>query len=328
MKAKRSPFALFAAGTLVYSILVILWGAYVRATGSGAGCGEHWPLCNGTILQRSPRLETLIELSHRLSSGFSLVLVVGLVVWAFRAFPKGHAVRQGAVLSLVLLLVEAALGAGLVLLKLVAKDASALRAVSVGLHLANTFLLLMALTYVAWSALLGTGERFRIRAERRRTALIGAGLVLLATVGISGAIVALGDTLFPAATLAEGLREDLSPTAHFLVRLRFVHPVLAVSTALLLWYAAVDIQGRDARPVTAKLSRLLIALVVTQISLGVLNMGLLAPVWLQLVHLGVADLTWVTLVTLGLYTLPLPGRDGGVLAASPSSATSRAMNAR
>ena len=55
----------FAWGLLAYNVAVILWGAVVRATSSGAGCGDHWPLCNGVVLQSNPRLATLIELAHR-----------------------------------------------------------------------------------------------------------------------------------------------------------------------------------------------------------------------------------------------------------------------
>ncbi len=47
-------FSRYAWGVLLWNVLVALWGAYVRATGSGAGCGSHWPTCNGEILPRAP----------------------------------------------------------------------------------------------------------------------------------------------------------------------------------------------------------------------------------------------------------------------------------
>ncbi|HET9221390.1 MAG TPA: COX15/CtaA family protein, partial [Roseiflexaceae bacterium] len=128
---KLNRFALFAWAVLGYNLLVILWGAYVRATGSGAGCGDHWPLCNGEVIPRSPGAEMLVEFTHRASSGIALLLVVGLLVWAMRAYPKGHSVRQGAKLSMLLIIVEALVGAGLVLFKLVAGDDSLYRVVAI-----------------------------------------------------------------------------------------------------------------------------------------------------------------------------------------------------
>ncbi len=117
-------FARFAWGVLAYDLAVVAWGAYVRATGSGAGCGRHWPLCNGELVPRSPRTQTLVELSHRVSSGVALVLTVALLVWAWRAFPRGHLARKGAATATVLMLMEAGIGAALVLFELVAHDAS------------------------------------------------------------------------------------------------------------------------------------------------------------------------------------------------------------
>src|ERR671912_761132 len=93
--------ARFAWGVLSYNVAVIAWGAYVRATGSGAGCGEHWPLCNGTVIPRAPEIATIVEFSHRLTSGLALLAVVGLVAWTFRTRPRGDQSRTGAVLSLV-----------------------------------------------------------------------------------------------------------------------------------------------------------------------------------------------------------------------------------
>ncbi|HVR96418.1 MAG TPA: COX15/CtaA family protein, partial [Thermoanaerobaculia bacterium] len=139
-------FARYAWATLAYNVAVILWGAAVRATGSGAGCGSHWPLCNGEVLPRSPGVQTIIEFSHRVTSGLALLLVVGLVVFAFRARPRGDAARGAAVLSLLFILSEAAVGAGLVLFEMVAHNQSMARALWMAAHLINTFFLLGVLT--------------------------------------------------------------------------------------------------------------------------------------------------------------------------------------
>src|SRR5204862_3551323 len=92
-------FVRYAWAVVAYNVAVVLWGAFVRATGSGAGCGNHWPLCNGAIAPQSPTLATIIEFTHRATSGVDLVLVAILAWWAFRAFPRGHPARRGAALS-------------------------------------------------------------------------------------------------------------------------------------------------------------------------------------------------------------------------------------
>ena len=134
----------YAWGVLAYNIAVIVWGAAVRATGSGAGCGDRWPLCGG-----SPTLARIIEFAHRASSGVALLAVIGLLIWTFRALPRRHLARSASVAALVLTLNEALLGALLVLLGKVAHDQSASRAVYLGLHLTNTLLLLGALALTA-----------------------------------------------------------------------------------------------------------------------------------------------------------------------------------
>ena len=150
MKLKR--FAKYAWFVLIFNLGVILWGAYVRATGSGAGCGSHWPLCNGEVIPRSDQIETLVEFTHRLSSGVAFLLVAGMLVWAWRIYPKGHRVRRGAIFSMFFMITEALVGAGLVLFELVAEDTSTARALSISVHLVNTFVLLACITLTAWWA--------------------------------------------------------------------------------------------------------------------------------------------------------------------------------
>ena len=158
---KLNRFAKYAWGVLAFNMFVILWGAFVRASGSGAGCGSHWPLCNGVVIPPLPQLETIIEFTHRITSGVSLLLVVGLLVWAFRAYPRGHSVRLGAVLSMIFIVTEALIGAVLVLFSWVAKNESTGRVISVALHQTNTFLLLALLTLTAWWASGGTPMRLK-----------------------------------------------------------------------------------------------------------------------------------------------------------------------
>ena len=141
-------FARYAWFVLGYNLLVIVWGAYVRASGSGAGCGNHWPLCKGEVIPRAAALETLVEVTHRLTSGLALIFVIGLVFWAFRRFPRGHHVRRASIVSLIFILTEALIGAGLVLFEYVAANASHARAFWMSGHLINTFLLLGSLALV------------------------------------------------------------------------------------------------------------------------------------------------------------------------------------
>lgn len=294
MQTRR--FSIYTWGVLAYNVGVILWGAFVRATGSGAGCGSHWPLCDGVVVPRSLRLETLIEFSHRASSGLALVLVAVLFLWAWRVYPKGHPIRRGAAFSMLFIFAEALVGAGLVLFELVADNAAVTRVVSIAVHLVNTFLLLAALTLTAhWAS---GGPPVRLRGQGTRLWALGVGLLGVLLLGMTGAVTALGDTLFPAESLMAGLRQDLDPTANFMIQLRVVHPVLAVAVVfyLALITGLPDVTG--SRPDARGFARALTALLVVQLIAGVVNVLLLAPIWMQLLHLLLSDLGWIALVLL------------------------------
>lgn len=285
-------FAKFAWGLLAYNLAVVLWGAFVRASGSGAGCGSHWPLCNGQVIPRPERIETIIELTHRASSGIDGVLVLGMLAWAFRAWPKGSPVRTGAVLSTVLIVTEGLIGAGLVLFEMVADNQSTARAWWMAAHLANTFLLLAALALTAWWA--SGGARVRLRGQGAAGWLLWAAIAATLVVGITGAVTALGDTLFPKTSLGLGL----SGTRHFLERLRIVHPVVAVATALYVFAAVRGVRRLRPGAATRRLAAAVSTLFAVQLGAGALNVVLLAPTWMQLVHLLLADLAWLALVLL------------------------------
>lgn len=291
---KLSLFAKYAWGVLIYNLGVILWGAYVRATGSGAGCGNHWPLCNGEVIPRTRQVETIIEFTHRLSSGLALLLVVGAVIWVFRFYAQKHPVRLGAGLSLLFMITEALLGAGLVLFKLVAADTSTARAWVVALHLANTFLLLAALTLMAWWA--SGGKPVRLKERNGMTLALAIAFLAMLVLGASGAITALGDTLFPAMSLAEGLQQEFSPTAHFLVRLRLYHPLIAIAGGAYTVVVIGVVNTRRPDLMTRWFGRIFTGLYFVQLAAGALNVVLLAPLWMQMLHLLLADLLWIVLV--------------------------------
>jgi len=293
---KLDRFARYTWGVLAYNLVVILWGAFVRATGSGAGCGSHWPLCNGEVVPREATVETVIEFTHRATSGVALLAVIGLFLWARRAYPPGSIVRVGARLSLVFIVIEALLGAGLVLFELVADDASSLRAFSMVAHLVNTFILLAVLTLTAWWA--SGAPAPRVRANLPEARLLGVGFLVLLLVGATGAIAALGDTLFPSSSLGEGFRDSFSRDSHPLIQLRKYHPLIAILGGLIV----VGIARRAARIGEPGVVRTLAAgvtgLYLVQLLIGIVNLTLLAPVSLQLVHLLFADFVWIAFVLL------------------------------
>jgi heme a synthase len=288
---------------LAYNIAVILWGAYVRATGSGAGCGSHWPLCNGEVLLRSPDAAMVIEFSHRLTSGLALLAVVALFVWIRRLCPRDHPARLGSALSVVFMLTEAAVGAGLVLFQLVADNATLARAMFMAVHLLNTFILLGCMSLTAWW--LSGGQPLTIRGRLATALAIAAGCATLLLISTSGAVAALGDTLFPSGSLSGGLAADLSTSSHILIRLRVLHPAIAIIGAGALLIFAPRLAPNGERT-PRRLARIMSSFIFVQMALGLLNVVLLAPIWLQLLHLFVADGIWIAFVLLGATALGEP----------------------
>ncbi len=297
---KPSRFAWYAWGVLGFNLIVILWGAYVRASGSGAGCGSHWPLCDGELIPRSPSVETIVEFSHRATSGLALLMVVLLVVWAFKRFERGHQARIGAALSMFFMLTEALIGAGLVLFEYVADNQSMARAFWMSGHLVNTFLLVAMLTLTAWAGTMN--GRIGLRRQGSLIGWLFAAAVTMLVLGVSGAVTALGATLFPVTSLAEGLRQDLSPSAHVLIRLRFFHPFIAIGVSTFILIAASRVRRRPGKW-TGRFAVSLVALIVVQLGLGTVNLLLHAPVGLQILHLLLSDLIWIALVLLALSSL-------------------------
>ncbi len=325
----QRAFSRYAWGILAYLFLVILFGAWVRISGSGAGCGDHWPTCHGEIVPRSPMVETIIEYTHRLTSGILGPMAIAMVIWAFRGAGKRKLVKRCATATLLLIFVEALIGAGLVLGELVADDDSVARAWAVALHLSNTLLLTAAAAMTAWFGAGRVMPSLSAAFPARRSLIVGiVGIVL---VSATGAVTALGDTLFPVRP-SEGMgllaqvRAELDPGAHFLVQLRLVHPVLAcVVAGALLWVARAigrwlehlldTASADDARRKLVRdgdvpraavlreallLGRGLSGLIVVQLVAGAVNIALGAPAWMQLTHLLLAQGVWLTAVLLYL----------------------------
>ncbi|HEX7157465.1 MAG TPA: COX15/CtaA family protein [Edaphobacter sp.] len=281
----------FAWGVVGFNILVILWGAVVRATGSGAGCGDRWPLCNGDFFPHHPRVATVIEFAHRSMTGVLTTLVLALAVWTFYATKRGSRARRAVLASLFFLVTEALLGAVLVLGGYVERNISTARIAMQSVHFTNTMMLLAALGLTAWWLTDSSSNPDSLRGNNR-TLVWPAWIAVLSTiiVGATGAVAALADTLFPSPSLGAALAADFATNSPLLVRMRWVHPAAAaVGLICVLWLVM---------RVRTPLSRIVAGLLGLQFVLGVADIFLLAPTWMQVLHLLGADLYWVALVAL------------------------------
>lgn len=304
MKIQLSNYSKFAFGVLAYTIFVILFGAFVRATGSGAGCGAHWPLCNGVIIPRPERIETVIEFTHRVTSGLTIPFMIGLFIWTWRLYPQRSPMRVSSAMAMFFIITESLVGAGLVLFELVAHNDSIARAFWMMAHLINTFLLLGSITITAWWAASGVPEKHRLRGLTGILLVVGAAGILI--LGASGAVTALGDTLFPSETLAEGLAQDFLPTAHWLERMRIFHPGIAISVGVYLFLVTTWVRKSVNEPRIEAATNTLYLLYVLQIFIGIFNVGLLAPVWIQIIHLLVSNLIWIVFLVMSALVFRAP----------------------
>ena len=316
--AKRVTFERLAWGVLAYTVAVVLFGAVVRITGSGAGCGQHWPTCQGEIVHLPRTISTTIELSHRLTSGLSLVFVVALAGVAFSRFPSGHLVRRFMLAAVGFMIVESLVGAALVLLRLVGENGSAARAAVMSVHLVNTCLLTGSVALAAWSANHTPPNRWLPRCGLDWSLV--ASLVAALGVSVTGAVTALGDTLYPVQT-SHGIREriaaDQGTAATLIERLRAVHPLVALASAALFVIVAWRTAEIRPRPQVERGSRFVVGLVFTQVAAGVLNIVLSAPGWMQVLHLAIAQALWLSLVV--FYATAMAGRlDGSEPAQAPA----------
>ena len=300
-QAVRDPkkrFARFARAVVLYTLGVILFGAGVRITYSGAGCGQHWPTCNGEVLHLPKSVATAIELTHRLTSGLSLVAVLVLLIGAFRLYPRGHVVRSSAVFSFVMIVIEALIGMVIVLMRWVVQDASFGRIFALPLHLVSTALLTGALTWCAYYASFPRVTPSALpRAARSLLILAAAGVLL---VSATGAVTALGDTVFPvrASGFAARLQEDQGLNAHILQRMRSIHPFVAVLVAAFVAYVAMLLPSYRSNRHVRRASAALAVSIALQLCAGVVNIWLSAPGPLQVVHLLLANLVWIALISL------------------------------
>jgi len=312
MMQSRKIFARYAWALLAYNLLVILWGAVVSSTGSGAGCGEHWPDCNGQIIPLNASLQTLIEFSHRLTSGLDGLLVIALVVWAWRAFPPKHRVRGAAAASFIFVLLEGLIGALLVRQGWTALDTSVERILMQPLHLINTLFLLAALTFTAWWA--AGGAAVQLHGQGSRLWLFGFGLLGVLLIGGSGALISLGDFL------AFSLSAQYDALVAWLVGLRLWHPLIAIGVGAYLLWLAFSVAPMTPNSVSQRLAHITAGLVLAQWAVGFINVWLRVPLWTQITHLLLADLIWIALLLWTASALAQPEAQSAAASSQPRGA--------
>ncbi len=299
-ETKLDRFAKYAWFVLIFNILVILWGVFLRASKSGDGCGQHWLTCHGEVIPSAPELKTIIEFSHRVTSSLAGILLIILLVWAFRRWraqkgPQNWLTLKASIGSFLFVVIEGLLGAGLVLTGNTAENLTPERPLWMAGHLINTFILLAFLTLTARYA--GGGRRMDLRIPPKYLAALVIGVLAVFLVGVTGSIAALSHMIFPSGTLAEGMAQDFSPTSHLLLRLRLLHPITAILTSVFLifltgWLAKERKDDKD----VSRWSNILSILVLAQIAFGSATLLMRAPIIMQLGHLLLADLIWISYV--------------------------------
>lgn len=296
---KLSGFAKFAWFALAYNIVVILWGVFLRASYSGDGCGQHWITCHGEAIPSAPELKTLIEFSHRVTTAVAGLIVLILAGWSLKRTERGDRVRMFALLSLFFILVEGAIGGGLVLTGNTAANWTPTRPYWTAGHLINTFILIGLLALTAWAAS-NRGWRMR-KVSAVEIAVVAVGLFAIIFVGVTGSMASLAHMLFPSESIAEGIAKDFDPNSHWLLRLRIMHPISSIIAVVLLFFLADWMKRRvPDNTKTAFWSRNISILVFVQLAFGAATLLMLAPIVMQLGHLLLADLIWLSFVLLSI----------------------------
>lgn len=304
-------FARYAWFVLAYNIVVILWGVFLRASKSGDGCGQHWLTCGGEVVPSAPQLKTVIEFSHRITSALAGIFVIALVAWAFIVWRKSKTSRASrtlkmAVGSLVLVILEGLLGAGLVLTGNTAETLTPERPFWMAGHLMNTLILLTFLTLTAWFA--SGGDRLTLPKDGKARLVFAGAVMCFLLIGMTGSVAALSNMIFPSETLSQGILKDFTPTSHLLLKLRPLHPIVSIISAVFLIFAGGWLRRHsNGDPGVTKWSNILSLLVLMQVAFGAATLLMLAPILMQLGHLLLADLIWIALVILSANYLTTAG---------------------
>ena len=275
----------YAKAGLLLSIASILAGAFVRATGSGDGCGATWPTCKGKIIPALSDTSELIEFSHRSVSG--VLLVVTLIIFAkTRKFQKDSLVRIVTNYLTFFVIFEALIGAVIVIFEWVGLNSSLPRIIAVPIHLVNTFGLLGS--YAILYKIL-QDDLQNIKNMFNKNFLLISSLFLLS--GATGSITALADVLFPSASFVEGFLADFDRTSEVLTRLRILHPIITSTLSIVLYVYATGIRKKYNVSVKPLQTLILIA-----VFLGVINVLSNIVLPLSILHLAIADFLWISYI--------------------------------
>ena len=310
---KLTRFARYAWFVLAYNLLVIIWGVFLRASKSGDGCGQHWLTCHGEVVPSAPQLKTIIEFSHRITSALDGFIVIGLLLWGFLLWNSDKSSKNKLVLkmafgSFLFVIVEGALGAGLVLTGNTAETLTAARPFWMAGHLITTLILLAFLSLTAWFA--SGGKPLGFRTQPKILLFLSLAVLGILFVGMSGSVAALSSMIFPSETLAEGIAKDFSATSNILLRLRVSHPILSISVGVYLIFLAGWIKKHFAEFASvSRWANFLSILVLIQFASGAITLLTLAPIVMQIVHLFLADAVWISFVLMA----------AGVLAEQPTT---------
>jgi len=294
----RAGFQKVAVFALVYNILVVGWGVFLRAGNYGDGCGDHWPLCGDNNTPLMGTLARWIEGSHRISTALCGPLALLLVYLAFRHFPRGDYGRKAAIGVLGMTLFEGAIGAFLVKFKLVAQNDSVNRAAIMAVHCVSTFVLVAFLVTLILAA--KGWRRPQFRSQGPVVPILGMGVAGIVLLGISGAVSALAHQLHKVDNVLEAaMRGD----SHWMVRLQPLHPLIAVSVTLYIFLAVGLINHLRPDPNVKKAGDWLMLSFALQILIGSLNIVMDAPIVMQMLHLAMADLNFIAITALAVAAL-------------------------
>jgi heme a synthase len=293
---------------LAANAVVILQGALVRATGSGAGCGSHWPTCNGAVIPMSHTAESLMEFGHRLLSLVVLVLGAWLLARVWKTRRENPALFAFGAAAFFFLVVEALLGAATVLFGLTGDNTTVARGLMVASHLVNSLLLVGALTLTVVATRTRLPWPLRLREQGALVTVMGVAVLGMLVLMFTGGIAAMGNTMFPAESLQEGLRADFDAASHPLIRLRILHPIIAVTIGVYLFVALGLTRWLKPVPEASGLMQALLGVYVAQLVVGTVNLALLAPTVLQLLHLMMAVLAFALLSAVAVVTIGYPAR--------------------
>ena len=301
-------FARYSWFLLAVTIVVVLSGDIVQATESGAGCGNSWPRCDGSLIPSIGDAATAIEFSHRM---LTTVLGIGFLIlgaWSYRRYrpDRSSPVWPMTRWAGVFFVIEVLIGAALVLFGWVEEDASIGRVVADGVHVVNTFLLIGAVALVA--AYASGWLRRRLRLTDRRAVFAGTAVVL--GIAITGAINSLADFLFESDEVSEVVRAELVETTGWLRELRVIHPAVAILGGFAL-VAIVTYLNQGAPRATQRWGYLVQGFVGVQFVVGLANIALRTPLETQLIHLLLADGLWIAFLLYGVRLGTEPERTDG-----------------